>query len=552
MFLDQVAFLNFNELSKKLSDKRIILGTVFCLLAIVHFFSLWRSSQPFENSLIVLMFYGAAIYFYYNDQQKLKFSNHLVPQLLGGIVSCLIALKITTLYQNEVKVAWALIAPLMVLSLVLLADGFRGIKSYWRVLFGITWISSISPAAEELLSKSTFLNAFSAQFSSFFLWYLGFDSRVESTFIYVNGGIVDVYAGCTALPFLILFLNLLIVLRLFCPSLIPGLSFYLIASLVISFPLSVVRIAIMALVVNDKPAFAYWHGTTGSNVFMIIALGCFWGVIFWKDFTNTANIQDNQITTDLPERKFQFSWSFTLFSSGLILILCFALLSPNGAANKISAYQFPANLNLSGWNFLSSEPLTPAEVSISEEALQAKKDQDSPLSPEQLLAIREAQKGSNIVMDGRRYFYENENEKLTVTLRYVINTFGNVGTYYGDDSPDRAMSKIFQEAERKVSPTKETVKFTDKNKTFLISCITPLENAVLGQDNFVDQRNKNITNILLNPVKLAEWFTGKTTFFDHRCLWTEIAIEPNSVANDQLDSVWKELKVYGQKNFPEL
>ena len=436
MFLRQIVPSNLNELSKKLADKRIILGIVFCLLAIVHFFSLWRSAQPFENSLILLMFYGAAIYFYYNDQQKLKFSNHLFPQLAGGITACLIAVKITSLYQNEVKVAWALIAPLMVLSLVLLADGFRGIKTYWRVLFGITWISSISPAAEELLSKSTFLNAFSAQFSSFFLWYLGFNSRVESSFIYVNGGVVDVYAGCTALPFLILFVNLLVVLWLFYPSLIQGIRFYLIASLAISFPLSIIRIGIMALVVNDKSAFAYWHGTSGSNLFMIIALACFWGVIFWKDSRNPTDIQDDQIKKDLPYKKPPFSWGFTIFSIGLILIFSYGLLSPDGGANKVAEYQFPASLNLSGWNLVNSESLTPEEVNISTAAMEARKEKDSPLSTEELLAIREAQKGNNIVMDGRRYFYNNENGDLTVTLRYVINTFGNVGGYYGDELPD--------------------------------------------------------------------------------------------------------------------
>jgi len=315
MFLGQIELSRLTKSSKTVLDRRAVLGTLFCLLAIVHSVSLWRSSQPIESALVVLIFYGFAFYFYCQNPKRLKFSNHGLPQLLGGLMACLMALKIVLISQNEVKVAWALMAPLMVLSLVLLADGFRGVKSYWRVLFGITWISAISPGTEELLSKYTFLNTFSAQFSSFILWYFGFSSRVESSLIYVNGGVVDVYAGCTALPFLILFLNFLIVLWLFCPSLIQGLSFYLLASLAISFPLSVIRIAVMALVVNDKPTFAYWHGTSGSNLFMIIALSCFWGVIFWKDSGNVMDIQEAQAPKDWPDSKPQLSGMFTIFSA---------------------------------------------------------------------------------------------------------------------------------------------------------------------------------------------------------------------------------------------
>ncbi len=546
MILDKISLPNLN----KISDKRVMLGAVFCLLAIIHFLSLWRSAQPIESSIVLLIFYGSAFYFYYSNPKKLRFSNHLIPQVLGGVLSCLIAFKIFSLYQSEVKVAWALIAPLMMLSLVLLADGFSGIKHYWKLLFGITWISSISPGAEELTAKYDIINEVSAQTASFILWYFGFNSKVESTFIYVNGGAVDVYSGCTALPFLILFINLLMILWLFHPSLIQNFFFYLIASLVISFPLSVIRIAVMALVVNDKEAFAYWHGTSGSNFFMIIALACFWGVIFWKDSGNLTDDPSDQIIEDLREKKSQVSWGITIFSVSLILIFSYILFSPYGGANKITAYQFPANINLPGWDLVGSEALAPNQVNISEAAMDARKSQDSPLSSEDFLAIRAAQNGSDIVMDGRRYFYKNAEAELTATLRYVINTFGNLGLYYGDDQPDLEMSKIFRQSQRQVSPTKETLKFTDNNRTFLASCITPFGKAVTRHGDFAHQRNNNLKNTILNPLKLADWFMGKTMFFDHRCLWMELAIEPNSTANSQLDSVWPELKAYGRKNFP--
>ena len=487
MFLGQINIPSLSQLSPKILDRRVILGILFGLLGVAHFLSLWRSAQPLENSFVLLIFYGFAFYFYYHHSEKLKFSHSLIPQLLGGLVACLLAIKIVSLYQNEVKVAWALLAPSMILSLALLADGWRGVKTYWRVLFGVTWISSFAPGAEELLAKYTFLNAFSAQFSSFILWYFGFSSKVESTLIYVNGGVVDVYAGCTALPFLILFLNFLIILWLFYPSLIHGLSFYLIASLAISFPLSVARIAIMALVVNDKPTFTYWHGTSGSNLFMIIALSCFWGVIFWKDSNNSSNIKTSPITHHLPHHQSSFSCPLAIFAGLLILILGYALFSPEGGAQKISTYQFPPSLSLSSWNLVSSEPLTLREVNISTKAVEMQKKQDNPLDSAQLLGIRDEQKGSDIVMAGRRYFFSNDRGKLTVTLRYIINTLGGVPSYYGDSLTDRTVSNAFQHSQNEKSLNKETLKFSNADTTFLVNCLTPWGAAVTLQDDFVNE-----------------------------------------------------------------
>jgi hypothetical protein len=277
-----------------LLDKRIELGLIFSLFALVHILSLLRGGESLESGYVLLIFYGSAGYFYYQKNNQLKFSNHFFSQLLGGSLMSYLAIRILPLQQSKIRIFWTITAPLMILGLILLADGFRGIRQFWRLLLGITFITLISKSIEKIIFSSSYLNEISAKASAYILWYLGFNPQAKSTFLYVNGGVVNINSSCTALPIFLVYFNLLLILwlfypKFFYPKLIKKFFWYLLSVFLISFLLSVVRIAVMALVVNDKPLFDYWHGNQGSNIFMIVGLLCFGGLIFFN-VPNTPRI----------------------------------------------------------------------------------------------------------------------------------------------------------------------------------------------------------------------------------------------------------------------
>lgn len=170
------------------------------------------------------------------------------------------------------------------------------------------------PLLASLAFRFAFLQKISAQLSSYFLWYLGFQSQSRENFIFVNDGAVNVNGSCTALPIFFIFLSLLVILSLYFPHLIHNLPLTTALALGIGFILSIIRIMIMAVVVNDKPVFDYWHGTTGSNIFTSAGLLLFGGYLLWQMPSSPMMAKSVPIIQNYKNSK-------TRFSPGLNMIL---------------------------------------------------------------------------------------------------------------------------------------------------------------------------------------------------------------------------------------
>jgi hypothetical protein len=208
-FSTKVAEMNFvNYL-----DKRLLIFLIFCLFVIAQALSYLRSN--IDISLTLFIFYFVAIYYYYQKQATLKFSNNLLAQILGLILCGLVLVKLLTLTNVDVQAFWAVAPPVMLLGLVLLADGFHGIRQFWRSLFGVVFICGLFTRIQWFVEKFISLNAISAKISAYFLWIIGFDAVSEGSLVLVNGGIIDIYAGCTAFPLFFSSLELLIIIWLF-------------------------------------------------------------------------------------------------------------------------------------------------------------------------------------------------------------------------------------------------------------------------------------------------------------------------------------------------
>ncbi len=158
-------------------------------------------------------------------------------------------------------------------AVVLLAAGWLGLRQFWRelaILLALGLPGTLSAFVADI-------SPLTARFSTSLLWYSGFDVVRDGLLIYLEGGGVEVYYGCSGIESVSYVLGLSIL----CLIMFPLKSFMRywvpLIGMAIGFVVNGIRVALMALLVasGDKAAFDYWHTGDGSLIFGLIAVVAF-------------------------------------------------------------------------------------------------------------------------------------------------------------------------------------------------------------------------------------------------------------------------------------
>lgn len=177
------------------------------------------------------------------------------------------------------QLAWVRVADFwfLRLSLVMIAAawvvawwGVAGWIRGWRVLaaFGL-WAVWCNGIHERLGfgAMTGWLSFRTAESAGWVLWQCGLRVEVHDNVLKLAQGSVSVGRPCTAIPLVLLFGMLLVLaalllrLRWTWVVLLSGLV------VLLAFVLSVLRAALLALLVTDQARFHYWHGTAGGGWF---------------------------------------------------------------------------------------------------------------------------------------------------------------------------------------------------------------------------------------------------------------------------------------------
>lgn len=255
------------------SDRtRKLLTTAAVLAVVLHLVLSWKR-EPGINTLIINgLIWSALGWWLWNKRASLRLGGGNVSTLIGSILLIVISLKGLTLFPMEMSFYLRVFPLLIGVSLALLASGWRNIAQYGRgfaiaCLFLIPEVSLAEPL-DQLFNVS--LGA--AKLAAFLLWYLGFDVMRQGAIIYLPNGAIEVYTGCSGLNVMLLLLRLSLILLLggVLPRSRQWMPFA--GAIVIAFVVSSVRVAVMAIVVSDPPAFEYWHGPQGGELFSTVAI----------------------------------------------------------------------------------------------------------------------------------------------------------------------------------------------------------------------------------------------------------------------------------------
>jgi exosortase/archaeosortase family protein len=151
--------------------------------------------------------------------------------------------------------------------LCLLLWGWTGLLVGWRPLAALGLWTALPSGFVAFDWELAWLCEVTARAAGTLLWYLGWEARVVGAAIYLPTGSVVVGAPCTCVPLignlLCLFVAAVLLLRVpWRRALLAAL-----ASVALAFVISIARVAVMVLVVEDDARFQYWHGSDGAAWF---------------------------------------------------------------------------------------------------------------------------------------------------------------------------------------------------------------------------------------------------------------------------------------------
>ncbi|MBZ8180045.1 cyanoexosortase A [Oscillatoria salina] len=259
---------------KELQNSQLYLGGLAVALAVLHLILSWKVVSDIDRAIVSVLFWAAILSLLWRKRDKLNLDSDIFSSFLGSIILVLMLVKSLNLFWFESS--FLKIIPLFLsLSLGLLASGFRGLKQYWREFILVLLLCLPDLYLESKINENFPLSLLTAQNASFLLWYLGFDVVRNGVKLILPNGAVEVFHPCTGTASMILLLKLTIVFLLVFPTKKLPKILLVLAGLGIGFFSGVIRVGIMALVVSNEQAFAYWHGHQGASIFSTISIVLF-------------------------------------------------------------------------------------------------------------------------------------------------------------------------------------------------------------------------------------------------------------------------------------
>lgn len=221
-------------------------------------------------------------------------------------------------------------------------------------------------------------------------------------------------------------------------------------------------------------------------------------------------------------------------SIGVTIVAIYSFIVPSVGKLFVADFVFPKRIPLIAWQQKNSYSLT------TKAKLEAKKAEKAELD-------------SEIVKSAHSYNYIQDSKNLTIEMRYLVGSTGNIDKYlrkYTNIATADFKSKQIKNIER----IGYHVLFTSGNRAYLSSCIVAQGNSKVNPQQFSQQLNK----INLQAQVWLDWLTvkEKVSIRDRRCLWTHLSLSLNNsspqLAYQTLETIWVNWYQWWKPQFPKL
>ncbi len=464
-----------------------LLGIV-STLAILHL-EIVRN-HPFESPEISFyaLYWGGILFLLWQNRQQENtgtwFSNCLGLALLFVVI-------LRPLYLWHLDLTLFRFGPIVAgLGLGLLAFGFSGLRHYWRIYLLLCLMFFPYGFINEILNSKLHLSEVTAVTSAFILHYLGYQATYQGAIITLPTGQVEVLYYCTGgLVIVWLFRLTLLIMVVVFPLTWRQKWGLCLGAIGTGFIIGCIRVALLAVVVNQQDLFAYWHSYTGGSIFMAIATISYAALCNWLlPIQDIHSIEKNNFVTKIinPKRGFLLAITWIgIFLTGIFLTITKA---------SITAADLPKTLPVHGW----------MQVAVKSDPL---KKMDSPTTDT-----------FDLVQSGMDYSYQQNQEYLELQMRYVVNTRGTSNPFL-----PKFGEPLFHERQRNIHYAKGTGYYTlynDSKKAYLTACVNPNGGSTVNSQQYL--QNRYIYD--LNWSRILTWLLGKNILKENRCIWVQLSV----------------------------
>ena len=217
------------------------------------------------------------------------------------------------------------------------------------------------------------------------------------------------------------------------------------------------------------------------------------------------------------------TWHHSLLSTtaiGISLVAAYSVINSDAGNRPTTNFVFPPKIPLPSWEYVGKQTI---DVSPIEEA-------------------------PDVIQSANRYRYRDNATQLNIDMYYLTDTRGQIEHLLQKAriSPDLKTQQIKQQDNNYYSI------FSDRNYTYLSSCLNPTGESTVTQKQFSENLYKRSLNLKL----LSDWLLGKASIRDRRCLWVTISTPNDSSSflepTDILEQTWQDWHQWWRPRFPSL
>lgn len=272
-----------------------------CAIAIgltaLHLSFTLKLTDNIDQLCLNILFWGAIYSLLWKKRNVLNLESDIYSSFLAFLLITLILLKSLSLFWFETS--FLNIFPLIsTFSVALLASGFKNLKQYWRE-FILVFILAVPDGIIGIIIANTInLSLLAAKFSTFFLWYLGFNVYRQGIYVILPTGTIEINTACSGFNAIMLLLRLSLLFIMMFPTELYKKVLASIGGIFIAFIINGMRIALMAVLVaySNQQSFDYWHGENGSQIVSTISILIF-GIFCRLLIRENESTEQNSVTS---------------------------------------------------------------------------------------------------------------------------------------------------------------------------------------------------------------------------------------------------------------
>ena len=503
------------ELKPLLQNQWFYLLGIFTTLAIWHLDIIRTHATESEEITFYTLYWGGILYLLWQNRQQENYPSWFSSWLGLGLLLIVI---FRPLYLWHLDLILFRFAPILAgLGLGLLSFGLSGLKHHWRLFVLLCLMLFPFNFINEIFDSRLHLNELTATVSAFSLHYIGFQAIHYDDLVKLPIVEVKVLYGCTGgLLILWLFKLTLLMMVVVFPLTWRQRWALVISAISVGFLTGCIRVALLAVVVNNKNLFDYWHNQTGGGIFMTFAtityaLLCNWILPLEYLSLSPAKYKPEYTQIIQPKRRL-----FLVSTWGGIILTAIYLIATKKPINNPNF--LPEQFSLNKWEQIKVTSFSEQKIYIDTEKFFT-------------------------FQSGKDYSYIAKNQELKLQIRYLTNTRGNENPFL-DDKPRNSLKNISQKV-RFSEKNGYYILYEDSKEAYLTACINPRGGSTVNSTQFMQNRYQY--DLKIN--RILPWLFGKDIMRDDRCLWTQLSVPLNGVSATNiypaLESIWLE-------NYPKL